>query len=206
MSEQASSLSVALTAVLEHAAALDPQQSAALAQALLSRFNLDNAAAKQSLRLAAILINTAVTKYQRYEADEVEAAFNAILNGAFSDQPPFRPVPSPPEVVRTDHARPVNGPATHLSIADGTAGLRKYISAAKQKRPHGVLAAEEIRHVVLRLLPSQGHMDRHQLVEKSRDILDFPEPACTRIEEAIQRLQDLNQVRVDGACVWRMKP
>jgi hypothetical protein len=81
--------------------------------------------------------------------------------------------------------------------------LREYVLAAKEKRPHGILVYEEIGYVVLELLPRQGRIHRNELIRNTADVLEFPEVAFKRIDEAIRRLEDLKKVCADSNYVWR---
>jgi len=83
------------------------------------------------------------------------------------------------------------------------AALREYIAAAKQKRPLGILVYEEIGHVVLELLPHSGRIDRKALIRNTADVLEFPDVAFKRIDEAIRRLEELKKVCADSNYVWR---
>ena len=87
-----------------------------------------------------------------------------------------------------------------------SAALREYISAAKQKRPYGVLIYEEIGQVVLELMPKQGRVDRRELIRNTAEVLDFSDAAYKRIDESIRRLEELKQVCADSNSVWRHAP
>ncbi len=87
-----------------------------------------------------------------------------------------------------------------------TTALQEYVLVAKQKRPHGILVFEEIGHVILELLPHQGRINRKELIKTTAEILDFPDVAFKRIDEAIRRLEELKKVFVDSNYVWRREP
>ncbi len=80
--------------------------------------------------------------------------------------------------------------------------LREYVLAAKQTRTYGVLVYEEIGHVVLELLPRQARIHRNELVRNTAEVLEFEEVAFKRIDEAIQRLEELKKVSTDSNYVW----
>jgi very-short-patch-repair endonuclease len=107
---------------------------------------------------------------------------------------------------------PTQKAETQLSRADVNhemavpPALRAYVSAARQKRPYGVLVREEIGHVVLELLPHQRKIDRKELIRNAADVLDFSEAAFKRIDEALRRLEDLKKVCADSNFVWRRRP
>lgn len=126
---------------------------------------------------------------------------------------PFSKTPSPsrqPDLIPTSQmelptqkteAQPSHADVSHEIVV--SSALREYISAAKQKRPYGVLVYEEIGHVVLELMPRQGSVDRKELIRSAAEVVDFPEVAFKRIDEAIRQLENLKKVSADSNYVWR---
>ena len=112
-------------------------------------------------------------------------------------------IPSNQMELPTEKTSAESGRANTTQEARINSALREYVLAAKQKRPHGILVYEEIGHVVLELLPQRARIDRKELIKNTADILEFPDAAFKRIDEAIRRLEELKKVCADFNCVWR---
>ena len=104
-------------------------------------------------------------------------------------------------------------PRQSFGVLPIASSLREYVAAVKQRRAHGIMTLEEIGNVVMelvpqhnRILPQRSRSDRKELIKTVANLLEFPEVAFKRIDEAIRRLEDSRKICADSDCVWRSKP